>query len=484
MSRFVLSDLNGPWFIVFGLAAWAVAYVYLTRVISPDSIGDLMTLIIAVLPVFTFIIALTVTILSLTTRHQHIFQGTVFAFIAALALTVTVVQYVRSKDQRSEIRGALKRTAMRHHPLRSTIAIISWGLFGAILVFASELGLVIGGWQFLQGSKIIGLAWAGPSVVIVLLSIHGDYPPTKNPIRRAVLALKDDDHDSSVTFVNRLLEPARRQDKAEPVTGQPLALLSHSGTKMSVPLDRSEAGVRAVPRSVTARTSGRDDRHEVIQGGHAGLPSTTTATHTACHSAPPSTNSPVMTHWLLGAFGPRTHIQVSDLAIFIRQHQPDVQRRRSQAYGFKSLPDTALRTCPPQWRYYGTASYLMPDCSGASFASVQGLVRCSGPHLRHDPCASPVIDGTLHEPAACVAVRVGESECLPQFRPGERAVNRRNREVGMASAISLAGTPAARSVVTMARMARLLRNRAGKEALPSRPPPRCGWSSARRTKHR
>ena len=213
MSHFVLSELNGPWFIVFGLVAWAVAYVFLTRVITPDSIGDLMTLIIAVLPVFTFIIALVVTILSLTAKHQHVIQGTVFAVIAALALAVTVVQYICSKDQRSEIRGALEKTVKRPHPLRSTIAIISWGLFGAILVFASELGLIFGGWQFLQGSKILGLAWAGPGVVIVILGLRGD-SGTKNPIRRAVLALRDDDQDSSVTFVNRLLEPARRQDQA------------------------------------------------------------------------------------------------------------------------------------------------------------------------------------------------------------------------------------------------------------------------------
>jgi len=133
--------------------------------------------------------------LSLTAKHQHIFQGTVVAVITAVTLAVSIIQYLCSKDQRSEIRGALKKTATRRHPLRSTIAIISWGLFGAILVFASELGLVIGGWQFLPGSKILGLAWAGPSVAIVLLGIRGGLR-TKNPVRRAVLALKDDDHDS------------------------------------------------------------------------------------------------------------------------------------------------------------------------------------------------------------------------------------------------------------------------------------------------
>jgi hypothetical protein len=34
------------------------------------------------------------------------------------------------------------------------------------------------------------------------------------------------------------------------------------------------------------------------------------------------------------------------------------------------------------------------------------------------------MDGALHEPADWVALRVGEGECLPQFRPRERAVYR------------------------------------------------------------
>jgi hypothetical protein len=223
VSHFVLSELNGPWFIFFGLAAWAVAYVFLTRVITPDSIGDLMTLIIAVLPVFTFIIALAVTVLSFTAKHQHVAQGTVFAILAALALIVTIVQYMYSKGQRSEIRDALQKTIKRPHPLRSTILIITWGLFGAILVFASELGLIFGGWQFLQGSRILGLAWAGSGVVIVLLGLRGG-SGTRNPIRRAVLALQDHDQDNSVTLINRLLEPARRQDQALLTDHQPAVL--------------------------------------------------------------------------------------------------------------------------------------------------------------------------------------------------------------------------------------------------------------------
>src|SRR5262249_54488882 len=46
------------------------------------------------------------------------------------------------------------------------------------------------------------------------------------------------------------------------------------------------------------------------------------------------------------------------------------------------------------------------------------------PHLCHDPCASVVMDGGFHEPATRITLRVGEDECLPQFRPGERAAYR------------------------------------------------------------
>jgi hypothetical protein len=146
-------------------------------------------------------------------KQQHTAQGIIFAVITIVAFGLAIFRYIDSKDQRSEIRGVLKKTFTRRHPLRSTIAIILWGLFGAILVFASELGLIFGGWQFLQGSKLWGAACAVPGAVIVALSIRGN-ADTWNPIRRAVIALKGDDQDRSVTFFRRLLEPARLKDQA------------------------------------------------------------------------------------------------------------------------------------------------------------------------------------------------------------------------------------------------------------------------------
>jgi hypothetical protein len=213
MSHFILSELNKPLFVFFGLAAWAVAYVYLTYVITPDSIGELMTLIVAALPVLTGIVALIVTFVSFEGKQQHTVQGIIFAIVTIVAFGVAIFRYVDSKDQRSEIRGVLKENVTRRHPLRSTIAIILWGLLGAIFVFASELGLIFGGWQFLQGSKLLGASCAVPGAVIVALSIRGS-ADTWNPIRRAVIALQGDDKDRSVTFFRRLLEPARLKDQA------------------------------------------------------------------------------------------------------------------------------------------------------------------------------------------------------------------------------------------------------------------------------
>ena len=58
-----------------------------------------------------------------------------------------------------------------------------------------------------------------------------------------------------------------------------------------------------------------------------------------------STNSADRSHWLFGAVGPRTHMQLSDLRLSVSRYGAGKQRRRSQPWGFKSLSDTCLRTC-------------------------------------------------------------------------------------------------------------------------------------------
>jgi hypothetical protein len=204
VSHFISSELNGAWSVAFGLAAWSLAYWFLTRVITPDCIGDLMTLIAAVLPFFSIFIALAVMIASFVMTPPHNARGAAFGVVTALALVATCVQY---RD--SDIRKALKKTAERQHPFRSTIALIVWGLIGAILVFASELGLIFGGWQLVQGSNGWGCGSAGTGAVLVFFGwVGGDDPNTKNPIRRAVLALKGKDQDRSILFIKRLLAPA------------------------------------------------------------------------------------------------------------------------------------------------------------------------------------------------------------------------------------------------------------------------------------
>jgi len=203
-SHFILSllGLHGPWSVGFGLAAWAVAYVFLTRVITPDSIGDLMTLIVAVLPPLSFCFAVLVAIASFLSTPRHIAQGIIFVLIAILTGMITLFQY-----QDSAIRAALAKTAKGPNPARSTIPTACWGLFGAIIVFASELGLIFGGWQFVQGSRLWGTVWAGTGAFFVALSLLPGGRGTRNPFRKGVLALQPDDQDRSLKIIQRLLAP-------------------------------------------------------------------------------------------------------------------------------------------------------------------------------------------------------------------------------------------------------------------------------------
>ena len=80
------------------------------------------------------------------------------------------------------------------------------------------------------------------------------------------------------------------------------------------------------------------------------------------------------------------------------------------------------------------------------------------PHLRHDPGASLVWDWVIREPAARVGFRVVRSGCLAQVRIGKGSrLPARSAAAGWPQR-SLAGTPAARRVVTMVKTACLSRS--------------------------
>jgi hypothetical protein len=216
VSHLFLSELNGPLFVGIGLAVWALAYVFLTRVITPGCIGDLMALIAAFLPPASGVIAIVVAVSSFTSNPRHIARGITFVAIFATAALVTFIQL-----QNSEVRQAMNRAAKRPKSFQSTIRLISWGLAGAILVFVSELSLVFGGWQLIQGSWAWGCASAGIGALIVIVNFLGSssvgifkWNPHPNPISKAILALKGDDEDHSIKFIKRLLAPARGETRA------------------------------------------------------------------------------------------------------------------------------------------------------------------------------------------------------------------------------------------------------------------------------
>lgn len=207
---FILSKVtNGPWLVALGLLAWAVAYVFLTRVITPDSIGDLMTLIVAVLPPLSALFALVVAWVSFSAKHWHPIQGVLFAIIVLVAGAVTFFQ-CKGHEIRKALKEAVKRRAS------STIRMICWGSLGAIFVFASELFLIFGGWQFLQGSWLAGTGWVVAGAFIVAVGLFPGPRNTINPVRRAIFALKDHDKSSSVKFTDRLQKGPTEGEKGPP----------------------------------------------------------------------------------------------------------------------------------------------------------------------------------------------------------------------------------------------------------------------------
>jgi hypothetical protein len=207
VSHFISSELHKAWFVLLGLVAWGWAYWFLTRVITPDSIGDLMTLVAVSLPLFSGLIALIVGIASFTTRPAHPIEGAIFFGTALLA--GGVIFYERKhlefwKTLIEILKGVWESSGGLSRRLWSPILRICLGLIGAILVFASELGLVFGGWQFIGGFKSWGSFCAVTGAVISVLAIRPR--SEKNFIRKAVIALKGDDTGHSVPFIERLLE--------------------------------------------------------------------------------------------------------------------------------------------------------------------------------------------------------------------------------------------------------------------------------------
>jgi len=202
MAHFASYDLNAAWIVMFGLLSWAIGYLYLTREITPKSVADLMSLITAVLPLASLFFSVVMLWILWTSKKAHPYLLTIFCLLAVASLVAIWDGY---RD--SDVRKALKSEDESALGFRKIVRRITWGSIGVVLVFAALAGLILGGWELVQGSLAIGGWVAGLGSVVV---VAGHYPrsadlQTANPVRRAVLALKGGRSDGSNSYIGKLL---------------------------------------------------------------------------------------------------------------------------------------------------------------------------------------------------------------------------------------------------------------------------------------
>ncbi|MGA2835544.1 MAG: hypothetical protein ABSF84_03000 [Acidimicrobiales bacterium] len=202
MAHFASYDLNAAWIVMFGLLSWAIAYLYLTREITPKSVADFMSLITAVLPLASLFFSAAMFWILWTSKKAHPYLLTIFGVLVAASLVAIWRGY-----QDSDVRRALKSKDDSALGFGTVMRRITWGSIGIVLVFAALAGLIFGGWELVQGSSAIG-GWAAALGSVVVVAGH--YPRdaslrTANPVRRAVLALKGDHSDGSSGYIGKLL---------------------------------------------------------------------------------------------------------------------------------------------------------------------------------------------------------------------------------------------------------------------------------------
>jgi hypothetical protein len=206
--HFLLWQLHVWWLVLLGLVAWTLAYVLLTKVVTPDGIGDLVNLVTGALPILSLIVAVAICYVSFTRTPTHDAVGLFFVVVGIVALIVSIIQI-----RNSEVRNAMLTTRIKRWKV---VEEICWGCVGAVVLFACEFGMIFGGWQLIQGSSVVGFTSAG---IASALAIVGHFVKSaRNPIYKAIKALEVKEHHQ-VRFFDRLVKNLGDRDKEK---GQPL----------------------------------------------------------------------------------------------------------------------------------------------------------------------------------------------------------------------------------------------------------------------
>lgn len=149
-----------PW-VVAGLLFWVVAYGQLYTIKS-ETFGDVVTLVLSVLPLGIAFVSFNVTVARWSKENS---RAIAFLVLGLISLGYFAFLYLRE----SKVRKLLADREVFSSSAGRTLRLILQLLIGAIGVLASVTLLISGGWELIQGSITIGLILAPVGAAIVVL---------------------------------------------------------------------------------------------------------------------------------------------------------------------------------------------------------------------------------------------------------------------------------------------------------------------------
>jgi hypothetical protein len=155
--------------VLTGIIAWGLAYWQLEDVGS-QLIGDIVTLILSVVPLGIAVIAIDVAV----ARWKGNGNFLVVAFflllgIASVVYFLMVYFGLTPVGKHSEVQRVINDYKVLCQLPPKTVTLVIQLLVGAISTLACATLLIFGGWQLIQGSRAIGLiCWLTGSALMIL----------------------------------------------------------------------------------------------------------------------------------------------------------------------------------------------------------------------------------------------------------------------------------------------------------------------------
>jgi hypothetical protein len=132
---------------------------------KPDTIGDVVTLVLSVLPLGIAVISFVVA--GARWGGKTTFQAVIFLLFGLVSLGCFVWLYARRENVRRVLKDRKVLTTQNSMPQK--VGLTLQLLIGAISVLASVTLLISGGWELIQGPIAIGLILAPIGVAILVL---------------------------------------------------------------------------------------------------------------------------------------------------------------------------------------------------------------------------------------------------------------------------------------------------------------------------